>query len=305
MRIQDWARLLSLAAIWGFSFIFMRVIAPVMGALWTAEVRILLAGIALMLWCCAIGFDMQIRQWWSRYLVIGLLNSGIPFALYAFAALHIPAGYSAIVNAGTPIFGALFAALWLSDKLTPRKILGLLLGVFGVALISGAGTIREASPMFPIAILACVLATAFYGISGVYLKKFLQGAPTIAIAGCSQAFAGLALLPIVALSSGLPNAWPTGHALNLLAVNILGLALLCSSIAYVLYYRLVADVGPIRAMTVTYLIPVFGVIWAMIFLGEPLTWPMLAGGVLILGATLLVTSPARHTDTPAATGNQR
>lgn len=282
MKTTDYARLVLLAAIWGASFIFMRVAAPVLGPVVTADARVLIAGIALALWFHATGFDPQWRRHWKGYAVIGMVNSGIPFLCYSFAALHIPASLSAILNSSAPMFGAVAGALWLGERITARKALGLAAGVGGVALIAQPGQF-DAAGAFGWAVAACLLACLCYGLAGVLIKRFLKDAQPRGIAVGSQLAAGLLLLPALPLWP--PVAAPTA----LVLANVLALALLGSAVAYVLYFRLIADVGATRALTVTYLIPLFGLLWGALFLGESLPGSALAGGVLILAGTFLVT----------------
>jgi drug/metabolite transporter (DMT)-like permease len=281
MRPADYTRLFILAAIWGGSFIFMRVLAPVLGPIATADFRVLIAGLVLAAWFRVIRFDAQWRQHWRHYAIIGAVNSAVPFVCFAFAALHLPAAYSAIINSLSPLFGALFGVWWLGERFTVAKLSGLALGVSGVALVAWRGG-APTGPMTLWAVLACVLATVCYGLAGVYLKKFAVGVKPLAIAGCSQLAAGALLLPGVAVQP------PTGNFTPGIALNLLGLAVLCSAIAYILYYRLMADVGPTRALTVTFLVPGFGMLWAALFLGETITVPMLLGLALVVAGTLSV-----------------
>ena len=285
MRGSDYVRLLALAAIWGGSFIFMRVLAPALGPVLTACLRVSIAGVVLLAYFRLIGFDPAWRQHWRHYAIIGLVNSGVPFSLYSFAALHIPAAYSAIFNSSAPLFGAVFAALWLGERLTLLKAAGLALGIIGVGLTTWRGH-SVSSPMFLWAALACLTAAMCYGLAGVYIKKFAQGTKPTAIAGCSQLLAGAFLLPVAA-TQPVPGPITVG-----IVANMLGLSVVCSAIAYLLYYRLLADVGPTRALTVTFLIPAFGMLWGVLFLHESITTPMLAGCALIVAGTLLVTRPA-------------
>lgn len=278
----DYARLVVLAAIWGASFIFMRVAAPALGPVVTADARVLLAGLALAAWLRARGFDPQWRRHWRGYATIGLVNSAIPFVAYSFAALHMPASLSAILNSSAPKFGAAAGALWLGERLTVRKASGLACGIAGVALVSNPGGI-EAGPMFAPAVAACLLACACYGLTGVLIRRLSPDAPSRGMAAGSQLAAGLLLLPFVPL-------WPPVESPSApVLANVLALALLSSAVAYVLYFRLIADVGATRALTVTYLIPLFGVLWGSLFLGEALPAAALAGGALILAGTVLVT----------------
>jgi drug/metabolite transporter (DMT)-like permease len=286
VRRSDVARLLLLAAIWGASFIFIRVLAPALGPVLTVTTRVLIGGAVLIGYCRAIGFDAGLSRHWRQYVVIGLVNSTLPFMLYAFAALHLPASYSVILNSTTPLFTALLAVPLLGERLTGAKIAGLVAGAAGVGLVSRAGPVVP-DLWFAVAVAACLSATLCYAASSIYMKKHAAGAKPLAIAGWSQIFAGLALLPLV------PFAPPAAPITPLIAANVLGLALVCSSIAYVLYYRLIADIGPTRALTVAFLMPAFGMLWGAVFLDESITLPMIAGCALIIGGTGAVLRPAR------------
>jgi len=284
VRRSDIARLVALAAIWGGSFIFIRVLAPALGPILTAATRVLIAGTVLVAYCRVIGFDAGLARYWRQYLVIGVVNSTLPFVLYAFAALHIPASYSVILNSTTPLFTALLSVPFLGERLTRAKMAGLAAGAAGVALVSRAGPVVP-DLWFGAAVAACLAATICDAASSIYMKKHAAGAKPLAIAGWSQVFAGLVLLPLV------PFVPPPGAITPLVVANVLGLALVCSSIAYVLYYRLIADVGPTRALTVAFLMPAFGMLWGALFLDETITLPMIAGCVLIVGGTGAVLRP--------------
>ncbi len=285
MRRSDVARLVALSAIWGASFIFIRVLAPVLGPLATAATRVLIGGVVLAVYCRATGFDAELGRYWRQYAVIGVVNSTLPFVLFAFAALYLPASYSVILNATSPLFAALLSVPLLDERLTWRKIGGLAAGAAGVALVSRAGPVVP-DFWFAIAVAACLGATLCYAASSIYMKIHAVGAKPLAIAGWSQIFAGLVLVPF------LPLAPPTGPVTPLIAANVLGLALVCSSIAYVLYYRLIADIGPTRALTVAFLMPAFGMLWGALFLDETITLAMIAGCALVVGGATAVLRPA-------------
>ncbi len=264
-----------LGAIWGGSFAFMRVLAPVLGPAITANSRLLIGGGALLAYFLIVGYRVEWRTHWRHYLIIGVVNSGIPFVLYAFAAQHIPASYSVILNSTAPLFGAVFSAIWMNDRLTFKRVAGLLLGALGVILVSRAGK-ADFNPMFVASVAACLLAAVCYALAGVYLKKFASQAKPLSIAGASQTFAALALLPVSLWSA------PRAPITMPIVLNVLGLALLCSAVAYVLYYRLMANVGPTRALTVTFLMPAFGLLWGALFLNETITPTMIAGCLMIV-----------------------
>lgn len=283
MRTADLIRLTALAAIWGGSFVFMRVAAPALGPFTTAGARVLLAGLLLVLWFRLARFDAQWRRHWLHYALVGVVNSAVPFTLYSYAALHIPASYSVILNATTPLFGAVFAAVWLNERLTPRRLAGLAVGTAGVALVArGKGGAAEFDASFALAVVACLGAAMCYALSGVYLKRRAAAVPPLAMAGASQLMAGAALLPLALAMP--PGGWPSPPVIG----SVVALAVLCSAVAYLLYFRLLADVGPARALTVTFLMPVFGMGWGALFLDERITPAMLAGCALVIGGTLLV-----------------
>lgn len=283
MRTVDLARLLLLASIWGASFLFMRILAPVLGPLWLAELRGGIAGIAMLLFMLATRRALHFKKNGVHYLVIGTIGSALPFALYSFAALNIPAGYSAIVNATSPLWGALVGMLMLGETLTPRKVTGLVVGVVGVAFLVRLGPVELNFPVV-VAVLACATATLCYALTGVYAMKKTAGIPSPLMATGSQLSAALVLLPFV------PLAPVRGEVTGFIVVIACALALLCSAIAYVLYFRLLADVGPTKALTVTFLIPLFALVWARLFLHEPITMTMLIGCALVALAMWLVVS---------------
>jgi drug/metabolite transporter (DMT)-like permease len=190
----DLAALLALAAIWGGSFIFMRFLSPILGPVATTGGRVLVAGLFLWAVYAFSGFKLEWRRNWKRYLVLGVLNSGIPFLLYSFAALHIPASLSVVLNSLAPMFGAVFSAIWLAERLTWRKLAGLALGILGVTLVSSLDRV-SASPLALAGMAACVLATVCYGLSTVYIRKRAMDVKPRALAGGSQLLAGLVFIP--------------------------------------------------------------------------------------------------------------
>jgi drug/metabolite transporter (DMT)-like permease len=275
LSVINYIRLVILAAIWGASFIFLRVLAPAIGALWTSSLRVLIASVILLIAFFFIKQPLQLKNNISRYVMIGLINTAIPFSLYAFAAKALPASYSAILNSTSPFFGSLFSALWLADKLNGKKILGIVFGATGVIFVMGIKPHSEIQN-YVLNIFACLLASLCYGLGGVYAKKYGSLLPAKSVAALSQLASGILILPLAIKYEPLPNFSP------LLIGNMLGLAILCSAIAYLMYYQIIAEAGPAKALTVTFLMPLFGVFWAHIFLDEPIGWNLLLGGVFIL-----------------------
>lgn len=281
MHSGDFFRLFFLAAIWGASFLFMRILAPVLGALWTAEVRVGLAGLVMAGLMLVSGRAMNFSANWKEYLMLGGINSALPFALYSYAALSLPAGYSAIVNATSPLWGALMGALFLAEKLTTRKMLGMLVGVLGVSFLVKLGPVQLNRELL-LAVLACVGATVCYALAGIYSKKQSVSMAPLQMATGSQCGAAFVLLPF------LPLAPVQGEITLTIAVLASALALLCSAVAYVIYFRLIRDLGPTKALTVTFLIPLFALVWGYIFLQEAITVNTLIGCAGVVLATWLV-----------------
>jgi drug/metabolite transporter (DMT)-like permease len=276
MSAADAARLVSLAAIWGASFLFIRIAAPAIGVVATADVRMLIAGTALAVYYALTGFDAQWRRWWPYYLLIGALNCVAPFLLFGYAALELSVGLMAVLNATSPMWGALLTAVILRERLSPSRIGGLLIGVVGVALVSGA----EASERW-LAIAAGLAAAFCYGLTGVVLRRWARDTSARGMAAGTLLMGGLLLAPVLALS---PPAWPEMRVV----LAMLALALVCSSLGYILYFRLIADIGAAGALTVTYLIPIFGVAWGALFFGEALSGTMIIGALIVIAGTVLV-----------------
>lgn len=273
-------QLVLLAAIWGASFLFMRIGVPVFGP---GKLIVLRVGLAAL-------FLLGVALWFKRglalhgnlrhYFFMGVFNSGLPFLLYAFAAQTLNASLLSIINAATPIFGALVAALWLRTPLKPMAMLGLALGFTGVLLIVG-GNAGVHGEQGWIATLAALCAPLCYALATSYAKKYASGISAFAQAHGSMWTAALTVLPLALLIPA--RATPAAGDW----LTVLALAVLCTGWAYLIYFRLVAEIGPARTLTVTFLIPVFGVLWGHLFLAEPIMLSMLLGGAIVLLGTAL------------------
>jgi drug/metabolite transporter (DMT)-like permease len=286
MKPRDLADLTLLAALWGASFLFMRMGAGVFGPVALAAVRVTGAAaflLPLLAWRGELG---ALRAHWKPLLVVGIGNSALPFLLFSYAALAITAGLSSIFNATTPLWGALIAWLWLKDRLTPARTLGLAIGFAGVLWLAwDKASIKpgEHGVSPAAAIAACIAAALCYGTSASFTKRHLTGVPPMVVAAGSQLSATLVLAvpgflfwPAEAPGAG---AWSA----------VIALAVLSTGVAYVLFFRLIANVGPANAIAVTFLIPVFAVLWGGVFLGEQVTGAMVAGCAVILLGTALAT----------------
>jgi drug/metabolite transporter (DMT)-like permease len=283
---RDVVELLLLAALWGGSFLFMRVAAPEFGPLALILLRVGVAALILVPVLALRGGLSSLRGRLWPVFVVGAINSAIPFCLFAYATLSLTAGLTSILNATSPLWGALVAHLWLKDRLDKGRVLGLMLGFAGVAfLFWGRASLKPGGS--GLAALAALGATLSYGVAAGYAKRRLSGVNPLAVAAGSQAGAALLLLVPAALS------WPT-QAISLRAWGAVALlATACTAVAYILYFRLIAHVGPGRAIAVTFLIPPFAIVWGALFLDEPLTGRMLAGAAIILAGTALATGLLR------------
>lgn len=282
MKPRDLLDLTLLAALWGGSFLFMRYAVPDFGVVPLIWLRVALASVCLLPLLLLKRQFGALRQQAGALTVMSLFNSGLPFLLIAWATLSITAGLASIMNAMTPVFTALIGALWLGDRLDGRRGLGLLLGLAGVALLAAdKADFRPGGSGW--AIVAMLLATACYGFAANHTRRYLQGVPALVNATGTQLVSALVLLPPALWSwpERMPGLGPW------LAALVLGVA--CSALAYVLFFRLIARVGASRAVTVTFLVPVFGTLWGALFLGEPVTASMLAGGAVVLLGTGLAT----------------
>lgn len=285
-------RLLLLAALWGGSFLFMRIVAPVLGAVPTAFLRVLLGALGLWALVRLLRMPLRFDGKLGAAMGLGALNSGLPFLLFAAAATVLPSGYSAILNATTPLMAALLGLAAFGERLDHLKLLGLGLGLAGVAILARAGPVQLDLPVLA-GVAACLVATACYAAAGFLTRRWITqrgGLDSRLVALGSQLGAVALLLPLAAGQQLMqPLAWAAAPPAVWAA--LLALGLLCTAWAYVLYFRLIAEVGPVKAMTVTFLIPVFGVLWGVLCLGETVTLAHAAGGSLIAGALWCVLRP--------------
>lgn len=282
MNNRDRFELLLLGVIWGASFLFMRIAAPEFGPIALVEIRVAVAAVflvAVLAWRRGMG---GLRGAAAPMTIVGVLSSALPFVLFAYATLFITAGTAAVLNASAPLFGALVAYAWLRDKLTVARVIGLAVGFGGVLLLAwdkmtfnGGGT--------TLAILAGLGASLSYGVGVNYTKRKLGHVPPIAAATGSQIAAALLLLPLAAAT------WPSAAPSLKSWLSVISLGVFCTGIAYIFYFRLIAHVGPAKAITVTYLVPLFGMLWGLVFLDEAITAGMLVACAVILLGTALAT----------------
>lgn len=291
MRPQDAARLVALGAMWGASYLFMRVAVPHLGPALLIEARVLLAGLLLLAFMFATGRVSGWRAHWRPWLFVAIVGTAVPFVLIAEALRTIDASTASILNALVPLFTTLLAAMWIREAITPAKSAGIVLSIAGTAVLVG-WTPRPMSSQELLAASMSIAATILYGVNIVYNRVRLREAAPVATSAYTLLFAAIVLLPFTPLDRDLTAvprvAW----------LAVLGLAVVSTTVAFIYYYRLIADIGPVKASTVTLLVPVFGMIWGVLFLGEPLTPGRITGCAIILfGCALilgLVRWPARR-----------
>lgn len=292
MDIASLFRLFLLAAIWGGSFLFMRIGVPVFGPAVLIAFRVSIAAAFLCLAGVWLKKDLELRAHWKHYLVIGLLNSALPFLLFAYAAQSLSASLLSILNATSALWGAIIAAFWLRTPITRSVALGLLCGLAGVVLLVSNGIALTGGAGWP-AIAAGLIAPIGYSIAGIYTKACPSQATPFGNAHGSMWMASLLVLPVVFFiplrQPPLAGDWAV----------VMALGKLCTGAAYLLYFRLIQDVGPTRALSVTFLIPVFGVLWGALFLNEAIGWDKVTGGLLVLAGITMTTGllklPERRT----------
>jgi len=296
MTTSNFLRLLLLAAIWGGSFLFLRISAPVLGPAVLIEYRVLFAALFLALVGLVLRKRLHIRANWRHYLMLGFFNSALPFLLFAWGARTLSASVLSVLNATAPMWGALLGALWGRSAITARTGLGLVLGTAGVALLVGFDDVST-RPGAALAVAAALAAALCYGIASLYAKSAKSVDPFANAHGTMWA-ATLFVLPALpffpAQATPTPGVWAA----------VLALGVVCSGIAYLIYFKLIEDVGPTSALTVTFLNPVFGILWGALFLGEMVGWHTLAGSAIVLVGTALVTGfvPRFRRAAPAGVG---
>lgn len=285
MKLRHLFDLIVLAALWGASFLLMRIAVPEFGAIPLIELRVAIAALTLAPFIIASKSIGLLREHWKPIAVQGVVNAALPFCLLAIATHHMSAGFVSIANSSAPLFAGLVAWACLGENVGQRRIFGLVMGFAGVVILltETLGADLDASLL---AAVAAITAAASYGYGAVCSRKALVGVNPLTVAAGSQIVAAVLLL--LPATWSWPDSSISGRAI--IAVVILGVV--CTGLAFTIYYRLIANIGPTRAITVTYLVPVFAVVWGGTFLDESVTGPMALGGSVILIGTAFATGLA-------------
>jgi drug/metabolite transporter (DMT)-like permease len=282
MGTRDLGALLLLSALWGASFIYIRVAVPALGPFVLVELRVGLAAVALALCAALVGRLPKLRGRWRQFALLGAVNVAIPFSLISTAEINLTASLAAILNSTTVMFTAVVAAVWMGDALTARKLVGVALGIVGVTVLVGWDPIAM-NWAVALSVGAMLAASLAYALGSVYAKRTFADSPPLAIASGQLTAAAMLMLPLAAVSA--PEQSPS----MIVVLSVLGLALPSTAVAYMLYFRLIANVGPTSTSTVTLLVPLFGLLFGVVLLDEPVGVGTLAGLVLILSSVTLIT----------------
>ncbi len=280
-RFLDVSLLILLSALWGASYLFMRIAGPALGPVVLMAFRVSIAVAILFAYLGILRQWPDFRRYWKPFLLMGILNNAIPFILIANAVIHLNASIAAILNATTPLFTAVVAAWWIKEPLGARKAIGVVLGMAGVAVLVGWSPLPLTSGVI-VAALQALLAAFSYGLAAVHARRQFMGVPPLHAAVGQLSGSTAILLPLGVL--WLPQTPPDARV----ALSVVGLAVACTALAYVMYFRLIATTGATAAATVTFLIPFFSVLWGVMFLGEPLSVGMFVGLGAILSSVWLV-----------------
>ncbi|MFN3628780.1 MAG: EamA family transporter [Casimicrobiaceae bacterium] len=274
-------RLLLLGALWGAAFMFLRVAAPEFGVFALAGARVGLAGVLMLAIVLATARTLHWRARWMRYVLVGGVNTALPFLLYGFAALHIPAGYSAIANATVPVWSALIAWRLYHQQLGASVWLGIAVAFVGVYVLVGLQPVAVTA-LSVLGMVAALAGAALYAVSGYLISRHFAGGDGVAGATgmVLGAFVWLALPALI----GAPPTRPSANAWAAVAL----LAIFCTAIGYILFFGLIRDYGPQRAATVAFLFPAFAALWGFLVLGEPITANMVLGMVMVFFGTTLI-----------------
>ena len=287
MTLSQGLRLIFIAAIWGASHVLVRIAVPELGPVFTAFLRMVIGASTLTLFQWSKGIPFSFQKNWRIYLIVGIFYVTVPITLFALASVLLPSAYLVILNATTPLFTAIFSAWILMEAFSTRKIMSLILGLSGVALLKEFGVL-ENNPQTFLAMGMGLVASASYGLCGVLIKKFGNGGQPTALTTMSNWIGAILLFPWAMVS--MPHFSELTfehHSLFAVVLSVFILGAFGSGIAFVVFYQLISEIGPFRASLSTFLMPFFGLIWGMLFLSEGFTWGMGVGAALVISSTAL------------------
>lgn len=283
MNAASFIRLVALSAIWGGSFLFMRVAAPVFGPAWLVFGRVGIGALFLLGLAYYLNKSRHMASNWRHFTIIAFFNSALPFFLFAVAAASLNASQLSVLNATAPVWAYLIAVFIREERFQAKRICGILLGILGVYLIFDKGSMADA-PVQPIPVICSLLAAFSYGIATTYTKRAKVAVEPFLNALGSMIFATLLVAPALLF-------FPMKSDITLVASgSVFAIGVLCSGVAYLLYFRLIKDLGATSALTVTFLIPIFGTLWGFLLLGEDVGGKGVIGMLVVIAGTIIVTN---------------
>lgn len=282
MSIRQLGALFLLGAIWGASYILIRVAVEPFGPVFFMSARVALTALILVGYARLRAIDLKIRAYWRQFLILGFLGSALPFTLIGWAELTVSGSMAAILTSATPLFAALVAVPGLGERLTAYKLVGAIMGIVGVTIVVG-GSSMTLDLQFLLATLALLGAALSYALGGVYAKRSFHGLDNMSMSSGQLIGATVILAPVSLFD--IPKELPPIGAI----LALLTLVVVCTALAYQLYYYLIISAGPIQALTVTLLVPIFGVFWGALWLQESISPGMILGLLIVLFSVGLVT----------------
>ena len=272
MENKYWILITILGAVWGSAFMFIKIATPELGPIALVNIRLAVAGLIFIPFLLQQKYLKHFRRNFKNILVLSVINTALPFSLFAYASLESSSNMLSILNGTTAIMAVVISTIWLKIRLNFFQIMGVFIGLFGIVVLANPDNVYISMK----ATIFCLSAAFCYALSANYIQKFAYKTNTIVLIGWSLVIATVLLLPITFFN--LPSQLPSNNVI----FSILWLGVISTGVAFLGYVRLIEKVGAVKTATVAYFIPVFGVIWGYIFLGEPITLQILIGMILIL-----------------------
>ncbi len=272
MENKYWVLITILGAVWGSAFMFIKIATPELGPIALVNIRLAVAGLIFIPFLLQQKYFKHFRSNLKNILVLSVINTALPFSLFAYASLESSSNMLSILNGTTAIMAVVISTIWLKIRLNFFQIMGVFIGLFGIVVLANPDNVYISMK----ATIFCLSAAFCYALSANYIQKFAYKTNTIVLIGWSLVIASVLLLPITFFN--LPSQFPSNNVI----FSILWLGVISTGVAFLGYVRLIEKVGAVKTATVAYFIPVFGVIWGYVFLGEPITLQILIGMILIL-----------------------
>ena len=272
MENKYWILITILGAVWGSAFMFIKIATPELGPIALVNIRLAVAGLIFIPFLLQNKYLKHFKSNIKNILVLSIVNTALPFSLFAFASLESSSNMLSILNGTTAIMAVVISTIWLKVKLNVFQIMGVFVGLFGIIVLANPDNLYISTK----ATIFCLGAAFCYALSANYIQKFAHKTNTTVLIGWSLVIASILLIPLTLLN--LPSQFPSPKVI----FSILWLGVISTGIAFLGYVRLIEKIGAVKTATVAYFIPVFGVIWGYIFLSEPITLQILIGMMLIL-----------------------